>query len=340
MLRQNNRNNYGESKILDLESLNTEYKNQLIAYKQAVANYVDYLKQEYEQPCKNFLPRSKNIDQKCYNEIWKKAGCTTATSLKADNVWVKSKSLNDLIDDSFLWATKTDIKNRVGCYGKNYKAAKLNTSKSPNYNINNLEMSSIKGAAYWGKSGLSQKTTTTLEECKASCANNPSCSGATFNPDKKQCFLRSGDSEIVGGFPNDYAIVPKGKQLLEIIQKINGRLTQVNKEIQNKTSFIETEYGLQLEERTYKNKELMKQYELLTTERNNIKKMLDEYQTLDEQQIEGDLNIYQNYYSFILLMFLAILFIYILYKFSGTELSTTSTTTSFIQTGGRGLYKK
>jgi hypothetical protein len=334
MLGQNN----GESNILDLESLNTEYKNLLIEYKQAVANYVDYLKQEYEQPCKNFAPRSKNIDQKCYNEIWKQAGCTTATTVKADNVWIKSKTLNGLIEDSFFWATETDNKHRVGCYGKNYKAAKLNTSKSPNYNINNIEMASIKGAAYWGNSGLSQKMSSTLEECKASCASTLGCSGATFNPDKKQCFLRGGDSEIVGGSPSDYAIVPKGKQLLEILQKVNGKLTYVNEEIQNKTSSIETEYGLQLEERSYKNKELMEQYGLLTTERNNIKKMLDEYQTLDEQQIEGDLNIYQNYYSFILLMFLAILFIYILYKFSGTELSTTSTTTPFIQSGG--LYKK
>jgi hypothetical protein len=338
MLQENNRNKDGESKILDLESLNTEYKNLLIEYKQAVANYVDYLKQEHEQPCKNFISTSKNIDQKCYNEIWKQAGCTTATPVKANNVWIKSKTLNGLIEDSFFWATESDNKHRVGCYGKNYKAAKLNTSKSPNYNTNQLELASIKGAAYWGKSGLSQKTTSKLEECKASCASTPGCSGATFNPDKNMCFLRSGDSEIVGGLPNDYAIVPKGKQLLEITQKINERLTQVNEEIQNKTPAIESEYDLQLEERSYKNKELMEQYGLLTTERNNIKKMLDEYQTLDEQQIDGDLNIYQNYYSFILLIMLAILFIYILYMFSGTGLSTTSTTRPFIQSGG--LYKK
>jgi hypothetical protein len=338
MLRQNNRNKDGESKILDLESLNTEYKNLLIEYKQAVANYVDYLKQEYEQPCKNFVSKSKNIDQKCYNEIWKQAGCTTATTVKANNDLIKSKTLNGLIEESFLWATKTDNKHRVGCYGKNYKTAKLNTSKSPNYNINQLELASIKGAAYWGKTGLSQKTTAKLEECKASCASTPGCSGATFNPDKNICFLRSGDSGIVGGLPNDYAIVPKGKQLLEITQKINERLIQVNKEIQNKTPSIKTEYDLQFEERSNKNKVLIEQYGLLTTERNNIQKMLDEYQTLDEQQIEGDLNIYQNYYSFILLIILAILFIYILYKFSGVGLSTTTTATPFIQSGG--LYKK
>lgn len=329
MLQQNED---GESKILDLESLNTEYKNLLIEYKQAVANYVDYLKQEYNHPCKDFTSISKNIDQKCYNEIWKLAGCTTATHAKADTDFVKSKTLNELIDDSFLWATETDDKYRIGCYGDNYKVANLNTSISPNYKINQQELVSIKGSSYWGISSLSENASATLEECKASCASTPGCSGATFNPDKKQCLLRSGDSKIVGGLPNDYAIVPKGKQLLQIIQNINEKLIQVNEEIKNKTPSIEKEYALQVRNRSDKNTELTTQYGLLTTERNKIQKMLDEYETLDEKQIEGNIYISQNYYSFILFMILTILFIYILYKFWWTELSTT--TTQFIQSGG------
>ena len=43
MSQQNNESN---SKALNLESLNTEYKTLLIEYKQAVSNYVNYLKQE------------------------------------------------------------------------------------------------------------------------------------------------------------------------------------------------------------------------------------------------------------------------------------------------------
>jgi hypothetical protein len=242
MLRQNNQNEDGKSKILDLESLNTKYKNLLIEYKQAVANYVDYLKQE------------------------------------------------------------------------NFQMAKQ-------------ELTVIKGSAYWGISGLSQKTSATLEECKASCAKTPGCSGATYNPDKK-CSLRSGDSEIVKGLPDNYAIVPKGKQLLKIIQDINEKLIQVNKEIQDKTKYIKNEYALQVDKRLVKNKALTEQYGILTTERNKIEKILDEYQTLDEKQIEGNINISQNYYSFILLMIITILFIYLLYKFLWSELSTTPATTS------------
>ena len=59
--------------------------------------------------------------------------------------------------------------------------------------------------------------------------------------------------------------------------------------------------------------------------------MLNEYQTLDEQQVEGNIHISQNYYSFILLMFLAILVIFLLYKFS---MPSAQPSTTFVQNGG------
>lgn len=323
-------NNENNSKALDLESLNTEYKNLLIEYKQSVSNYVNYLKQELEQPCKDFTPDSKNINQKCYQHIWEKSGCTTTGMVDASNTWSKSQTLNGLIYDSFLWATQTDEQHRSACYGENYQSANLNTSVEPNYNINQQEMSSIKGANYWGTNNLSISSSSTLEECKALCATTKDCSGATFNPDNGMCFLRSGDGELVGGLPNQYAIVPKGKQLLKIIQNINQKLTHVNEKIQDKTPSIEKEYNLQEEQRSDKNKDLINQYINLMMERNKIDKMLNEYQTLDEQQVEGNIHISQNYYSFLLLMILVILFIYILYKFSGQ-----AATTSIIQNGGQ-----
>ena len=43
--------------------------------------------------------------------------------------------------------------------------------------------------------------------------------------------------------------------------------------------------------------------------------MLNDYQTLDQDQTEGNLMINQNYYSFLLLLALAIVVIFLLYKF-------------------------
>ena len=45
MNKQSNESNESNSTALNLESLNTEYKNLLIAYELSVSNYVNYLKQ-------------------------------------------------------------------------------------------------------------------------------------------------------------------------------------------------------------------------------------------------------------------------------------------------------
>jgi|LakMenEpi03Aug12_release.lakeMendotaPanAssembly.Ray.scaffolds.fasta_scaffold32677_4 hypothetical protein len=357
----------GSSTALNLESSNTEYKNLLIEYKQAVSNYVNYLKQEIVQPCAAYNANSKGISQACYNDIWKKAGCGTGTiqrtpdsnksceywasigecnknpnymlqncTTSCNNVknntnsnWAKSQTLNGLIQDSWSWATKTDTQHRNGCYGKNNK--KYNTSTAPNFNINASEMTSLKGTAFWGTSALSQSKVSTVGQCQALCSKTSGCSGATYNQTSSLCSLRKGDANIVAGSPTDYSIVPKAKSLLKIVQGINDKLTQVNGKIQTLSQTAEKEFNTESGNRTTSNTNLLNQYKNLVVERNKIKNMLDEYQTLDEKQNEGDIQISQNYYSFILLMILAILFIYLLYKFSGPSAESTTT---FVQNGG------
>jgi hypothetical protein len=253
MSQQNNSNNKNESnsKALDLESLNTEYKNLLIEYKQSVSNYIDYLIQESKQSSKDGIPLPK---------------------------------------------------------------------------INNPDMISIKHAAFWGISSLSQNNSQTLEECKASCANISGCSGATYNLTNgiAKCMLRKGDGNIVAGSPNDVAIVPKAKQLLNIVKIINDKLTQVNKKIQTLTQTVEKKFVSESEKIGKENNDLISQYKNLIEERLDIQRMLNEYQTLDEQQVEGNIHVTQNYYSFVLLMILAILFIIMLYKLSIPSIQPTS----------------
>lgn len=231
MPQESNRiiNEESRSLALDLESLTTRYRNLLIEYRQAHANYIDYLE-----------------------------------------------------------------------------------------NGSDLSMNSIKGAAYWGTSGLSQFTSKNLQECKALCASTANCTGATYNSSGVQrCWLRTGDADIVAGGANDYAIVPKGKQLLKIVQDLNSKLTNVNRRIQRQSTSFDNIYNNQVSERSLNNSDLADQYRKLMEERNKIKKMMSEYQALDEQQKEGNITISQNYYSFILLFVLVIVFIFILYKYSG-----------------------
>ena len=330
MVKENSKNNKGSSTVLNLESLNREYKNLLIEYKQAVSNYVNYIKQEIVQPCAAYNANSKGISQTCYNDIWKKAGCGTGTTKpNANTSWAKSQTLNGLIQDSWSWATMTDTKHRNGCYGKNNK--KYNTSTSPNLNINAPQMTSLKGTAFWGTSALSQSKVSTVGQCQALCSKTTGCSGATYNQTTSLCSLRKGDANIVAGGSTDYSIVPKAKSLLKIVQSINDKLTLVNEKIQKISPVAEKEFNKESQQRSTANIELNNQYKHLLLERDKIQQMLNEYQTLDKQQLQGNIHISQNYYSFILLMFLAILVIILLYKFS---IPSAQSSTTFVENGG------
>ena len=74
MSQENNQNKEGNSKTLDLENLNTNYKNLLIEYKLAVSNYIDYLNKSFDEPCNSFTKDSKNIDKKDKFRIDKRTG--------------------------------------------------------------------------------------------------------------------------------------------------------------------------------------------------------------------------------------------------------------------------
>jgi hypothetical protein len=90
----------------------------------------------------------------------------------------------------------------------------------------------------------------------------------------------------------------------------------VNEQIQKRSKLFSKIYNKQISERSFNNSDLANQYIDLLEERNKIKKLVDEYEVLDKKQIDGNMNISQNYYSFILLLLLVILFIFILYKYS------------------------
>jgi hypothetical protein len=275
-----------KSVVLDLESLNAEYRNKLIEYRQAVANYVNYLKQDVNTQNTNKNP---NCDS------WASMGFCTSERERRGMLSVCAKSCN-----------------------------------APN----KQEMVNIKNATYWGTGPLSQNNSATVQECSASCASSNGCTGATFNAtDSAQpmCWLRSGDSDITSGKESDYAIVPKGKQLLMIVQKINMRLSDINQQIQTLTQTGQQVYDSQTPDRKTNIAELARQYIQLNEERERINNTINEYQTLDQQQVQGDLTVNKNYYSFVLLLILAIVIIIALFM---VGLSFNSQQNSSVLSGG------
>ena len=255
-----NDNNYKivKTNIMDLEKLKIQYNFQLNAYKQAVANYVNYLQQ---------------------NE-------------NAQN-------------------------------------------SAPNY-------VTIPGKVFWGSGQAGTQSVynaNTTQQCQALCAKTSNCTGATFNPDvngEAMCWLRTGEGELVPALDTDNAIIPEAQEYLLTIESINNQLIATNQQIQNIIEKSEPDYNSIQTKNLEKNKELVKNYIQLNDEREKITKMIKKYEDLDETQSQGQIKITKNYYTYILLVFVAICVIFLLYKFSNmfTSSETQQTNQYYPQTGG------
>ena len=234
----NSMNEQGNSIALNLETLNSEYKNLLNAYQQATIDYVNYLQQQSTNPC--------------------------GSSNSAD----------------------------ANCWGI------------------------IQNQAFWGVSGISQTMVGSPEQCANACAATAECSGATFNPSNNACLLRKGDGSV---FPTEgsYAIVSKGKQLLQNIDNINNRLTVINQQI---NTLLEQGQKINNEQISpasdSQQQDLLNNYYYLVKERVKIRKMLKKYQETEREIDEGNIVVTKNYYSYILLFGLAIVIVFIIIKLS------------------------
>lgn len=188
-------------------------------------------------------------------------------------------------------------------------------------------MISIKGQSFWGTSAISSSNVSTLAKCKALCAANKVCSGATYDTNKNICSLRSGDGGLVNAPSHDYAIINQEKYIIMNMKNINSQLININTQILDKINkgkpIFESEYEL----RSEKAQILMDNYLNLLQQKEKINETIEEQYTLDQSQIEGNIKINQNYYSFMLLLVLSIIFIIVLYfTLKSTKNSTISMT--------------
>ena len=325
--KNNNNNDDGtKSVVLSLETLTKEYDIVLIKYNQAQKDYIDYLKsQSLNNSCSKYKSDSKEIDQACYEEIWKKSRCTTTGFANASTDWAKSQTLNELIYDSFLWATETDSEHREGCYGS---TTDYSTATEPNYNISSEPLIDIKGATFWGAKDLSEGPSDSIDQCKAMCSSDTSCSGATYNPDKAYCWTRSGDSQISIGIPNDYAIIPENLKYLKIIQGLSEKLTSINQKILKTMNNGEPLYNQQDLQRKQQTVVLNRNYKKLIKEREKVEKTIKKYQDLNKDQNEGEIVITKNYSAFIALIIIFLIIVCIFIKF------IPNTPTPTVQQGG------
>lgn len=276
----------------------------------------------------------KNSYQNLQNQNWQgQSGCCVmATTIAPDGTFIGIGTDNQLYTKDSYTDLTTGWK---GPYGSSCCVRGITTVPQ------NTPMVATQSQTYWGKGQVGTQgvntNVTTVDDCVALCSSTTGCSGATFNPidhGQPMCWLRSGDSDIGPGLYNDYSIVPETKKYLEIMKSINTKLNNTNQQIMDITSGAQREYDGLSNLSSNKRFDLTKNYTVLQNERKKIDDMLKVFDDLDESRAETELNINQNYYSFILLSVIAVGVCVMLYFFSRAA-SKPMTILQTIQQGGK-----
>jgi hypothetical protein len=171
----------------------------------------------------------------------------------------------------------------------------------------------IKGKTFWGTGAISEQPSNSIEECKSMCSSDNKCTGATYNPDKSYCWIRTGDGTISDGMENDYAIIPEEISHIKIINGLSNKLTTINDKMLNKIQNEKPIYEEQIQQRKEQIKTLSNNYNKLIEERNTIKSKLRNYEDLNQAQTQGETNIYKHrsiyIFSVICLAIIIVLFL-------------------------------
>ena len=192
---------------------------------------------------------------------------------------------------------------------------------------------SLNGRTYWGTSGITTTTSSTITECQALCSSNSKCSGAIWNKSNNSCNLRSGYSGVTPGSLLDYAIVPPAQLYLGQLRDLNAQLTNLHSQIISALLEINPTYQKVVTNDDVKGKYLNNVYSTLMQEKIQIDDLLAEYNTLDHVQNDTALQVESNYSYYRIFIIISIIVIFFVMK----QLVVYSASLSEMRGGGKKL---
>jgi hypothetical protein len=206
-----------------------------------------------------------------------------------------------------------DLSNKYNSLLTQYTDTYKNYINAINSKDNSL--TTVSDTSFVGENNISVLNNSSIESCQTSCTSNDSCSGATFNNNSNSCTLTSGTGNIIST-PQSTAIVQQYIYYSYQLQQINAQLLDINQQMMiiinnNYGQFQQTQQQNQQQEQVLQNN-----YNVLLEERIQIEKMVRQSETLNAAYENGNINVTSNYYSYIILIFIAIFLIFILIRYS------------------------
>jgi hypothetical protein len=104
------------------------------------------------------------------------------------------------VNDTILLQLQTldkEIEVKINEYQELVKNYLQNISSSTTTNTTNKNLVIYPNSEFWGTSGIDSGYVNNENECVNMCLNNASCTGATYNKQKKYCWARTGESQVI-----------------------------------------------------------------------------------------------------------------------------------------------
>lgn len=175
----------------------------------------------------------------------------------------------------------------------------------------------VPDSAYIGKANIGITANSTVDNCLSLCGTNPSCSGATFNTTSNDCTLSSGYGNVIKSKQTD-SIVQKAIMYSYLLQNLNQKLMDINNQMSQIIKDSYSQYQNNIKEKEAKEQLLQNNYNILIQERNQIDEMVRQFETINSAYDNGTINLNSNYYSYISLLLITILLVFLLIRFSFT----------------------
>ena len=186
------------------------------------------------------------------------------------------------------------------------------------------ELTEITGRSWWGTGGLKEGDVETKDDCVNMCLSDDKCSGATFNPEKRYCWTRTGNNTLSIEDTN-IALVPKLKASIITLTYLNKQLMDINQKISDEFNKIRPKIEEQNNDKSKTQTELDAYYVQLSNDKKEMKKLLDEYYSIEQNYLDNNLVVKQQNGLFKLWMIIACVVILILYKiYAGDSMPTSA----------------
>lgn len=170
-------------------------------------------------------------------------------------------------------------------YEEAYKNCNSKLNAVTNTNTITKTFTSFPNNSFWGSDGLKEGSVASQAECENMCSSDIKCSGATYNPDKKYCWARSGKGTLAVSIngTSDIALLPDIKACMITLKSLNDRMLEINKQLTTAIDNSMPQQDSQKSENVKKSDELHRYYAQLLLERLQMDKMVKDNNTINAE---------------------------------------------------------